>query len=470
MPTPSILFLPIIEWRFRTQRPQQLARCFARGGARVYYADLRLAAAPPPPRPIEQGIWRVALAGDPGLDPYRAALSPADVERALDGLAAVWPERRGEGRWVVAQLPSWRPLAEAVRERFGARLLFDCLDDFASFGDHGDLAGEEAALAGTADLVTATSQALFDKLAPLARRILLVRNGCDPEHFVPRAWQPRAGDPAVVGYFGGIHDWFDVALVEEVARRRPDWRLWLIGDTYRCDVEALRALPSVTFFGEVPYVQLPRVVSCFQIGIIPFKVSPLTLATNPVKVYEMLAAGLPVVSVDLPELRLLAPLVALARTAGEFVARIAEALADDSPAARARRREFAREQSWVERFLALRAAMAELDGGRAPAAPAAELLGELKGEREMLSDGAALLAAARSEHDAWSAQAAALDRERESLVEQRDRVQAEAERLRRELERVEGERLGLERRVHEITASRLWRTGERLRRLRKTTP
>src|SRR5580693_3086176 len=186
-----ILFLPVVDWEFRTQRPQHLARCFARAGWCVYYPDLRLSAAPARPRLVESGIWRLALAGDPDHDPYRSRLPEAAVGPAVRALAALAPEHPLAGCWVVAQLPSWRPLAEAVRDAFAGRLLFDCVDDYAAFSDHADLGDEEAALARGADLAVAVTEPLRAKLAALGARPALVRNGCDPGHFGPAAVRTR---------------------------------------------------------------------------------------------------------------------------------------------------------------------------------------------------------------------------------------------------------------------------------------
>ncbi len=465
-----VLFLPIIEWEFRRQRPQQLARCFSRSGDRVYYPFLRLREDRPAPELVESGIWRIGLAGNPGLDPYRDRLPAADVESALASLRELSAEHPLDGCWVIAQLPFWRPLAERVRETFGGALLFDCMDDFSSFGDHGDLGDEESALARAADLVTVTAQALHDKLAPHNPRCVIVRNGCDPEHFGPgfarRLTQRPSTSRFVAGFFGGIHDWFDVPLVEGIARLRPDWQIWLVGDTYRCEVEPLRALANVTFFGEVPYTELPRVASFFDVGLIPFRRTPLTEATNPVKVYEMLAAGLPVVAVDLPELRSLLPLVALASSPEEFVAKIEE-IRREPPELRARRREAALRCSWVERFLALRRAMDETavplrPSASAGGAPTLKSLGvaDFEGRRQ------ALLQELQGAVDALVPQVADLEGQRLSLLEQRDRVQAEAGRLGAELARVEGERLRLERQLHQLGSSRWLRLGVRLGLLR----
>src|SRR6202035_2876551 len=242
--------------------------------------------------------------------------------------------------------------------------------------------------------------------------------------------------------------------------------IWLAGDTYRGEVDALRALPNVRFLGELAYADLPRVASAFDVGILPFKVTPLTEAADPVKVYEMLAAGLPVVAVDLPELRRLAPLVALARTPEEFAARVDEALAEPL-SLRETRRQAARRCSWVERFLELRRAMDEVAGGvpRCRPEPNRQALGLHHGGYE-----AADLHARLSHLEAVEREGARLRTERCSIAEQLDRVQAEAARLAAEVERIEADRLGLEREVARVTSSRAWRLAREVRSLTPGRP
>jgi glycosyltransferase involved in cell wall biosynthesis len=495
---PPVFFLPVVDWSFRVQRPQHLARCFARAGYRVFYPDLRFAPVPPPPRLVESGIWRLALEGDPGHDPYRDRLPGDAVARAVAGLRAMAAEHPLDGCWIVAQLPSWRPLAEAIRTAFAGRLLFDCVDEYAAFRDHAALADDEADLARGADLVVAVSEPLRAKLAGLgASRAVVVRNGCDPEHFGPAAGRARGDGPPVAGFFGGIHDWFDASLLAAVARVRPGWQFWLIGDTYLGDVEPLQGLANVRFLGELPYADLPRVVSHFDAGIIPFKLTPLTRVVETVKVYEMLAAGLPVVATALPELRRLAPMVAIANGVDDFAACLDAALATPA-SARAARRELARSHSWLERFLLLQRLMTAVAEGecaevevaararvseaaRAPeaagvaapmpavaAVPPARRSTSYRVDRYWLGLFAPAPAAAeRGEPMSRGEQLAGLEAERLSLVAQRDRVQVEAARLAGELERVERERLALERELCRVTSSRWWRLAAPLRALRQ---
>jgi hypothetical protein len=197
-----------------------------------------------------------------------------------------------------------------------------------------------------------------------------------------------------------------------------------------------------------------------------------------VKVYEMLAAGLPVVAVDLPELRPLRPWVSLASTAEEFANTIEEALAEPSEA-RFQRHQFAHCHSWVERFLELRSAMDEAASAvvarpvRSPRLGAVTLeslgivdLGNEKDLRQRVAHLARELETARGEHNRLVVAVAGLDSERISLLEQRDRVQGDAERLRAELKRVETERLRLETELQRRSSSRWGRLRARLRLLR----
>ena len=163
-----VLFLPIIDWEFRTQRPQHLASCFARSGHRVYYASLRLNAAPEPPRAVASGLWRVDLAGDPAPSLTAITSPPRPSMRVVARLVEESARHPLDGCWVVAQLPFWRPLAERLRERFNGLVLYDCIDDLAEFSDHGDLRQEELALAQSADLVSVTADRLARRVGPTA--------------------------------------------------------------------------------------------------------------------------------------------------------------------------------------------------------------------------------------------------------------------------------------------------------------
>lgn len=334
----DVICLAICAWDERFQRPQQLMSRFGAAGHRVFYVR--------PEFRVDGPLWS-AMQKLPNV--YEVSLR---ADRQLEGLEALRQDVAVPAAATIVQVPRWWPLAKQARGRFGWRVLYDCMDFHAGFVNvRRSMVADEEELLAQADVVVASSTLLAERAGQYRRDVLIVRNGCDYEHFArtTRAHNTRP----VIGYYGAIQDWFDDALVADLAERRPDWDFVLIGSTYGSDISRLARLPNVTLTGEEAYDSLPEWLSGFDAGLIPFRRTPLTEAINPVKLYEMLAAGLAVVSVPLPEVVLLAPVVRLASTAEEFEREIVGALAEDASAAEARR-EFAREHTWERRFQQLR--------------------------------------------------------------------------------------------------------------------
>jgi len=153
----------------------------------------------------------------------------------------------------------------------------------------------------------------------------------------------------VIGYFGAIAEWFDMPMLTAAARSHPEWRFVLVGSTFGCDVSEAKGLRNIEFAGEVPYGELPQWVHAFDVCMIPFQLNDLTMCTNPVKVYEYLSAGKPVVATRMPELEAIAEQVYLA-DASDFAGKIAQALAEGrSPALAESRRLWAQQHSWAAR-------------------------------------------------------------------------------------------------------------------------
>lgn len=362
----DVICLPVMPWRSRVQRPQQLMRQFARRGHRVFYASLGFQeAAAADLALVERGIYETTLPGTPGTNVYQQLPTDADVEKMAAAVERLRTDCRIASAVIVIQLPFWTSLAETLRERLGWPIVYDCMDDHSGFSTNCDsmLHMEDRTIA-EADLVVVTSELLRDKVAPRARRTALIRNACDYAHFAgePRSRPESArAEPVTIGFYGAVAEWFDADLVADLAELRPTWKFELIGSTHTGDITRLAKLPNVRLLGERPYADLPRLVAHWHCHIIPFKRIPLTEATNPVKAYEMLATGKPVVAVDLPELRSMAHqgLLTLADNAAEFAAALETAL-NDSPIQRDRRRAFAAENTWESRWNDLDAAIRRL--------------------------------------------------------------------------------------------------------------
>lgn len=234
------------------------------------------------------------------------------------------------------------------------RFVYYCVDDFAAFEgfDAEAISIAESRLMGHADVVLATSRPLFESRWFKHPNVHLVRHGVDHEHFasalddrLPLPEALREIPKPIAGFFGLIDHWFNVPLMTAVAQSSPDVSFVLIGDE-RVDVESLRNLPNVYLLGRQPYAELPAYCAHFDLGLIPFVRNQLTESVNPIKLREYLAAGLPVVSTDLPEVRRYAKWVSLADDAAAFAAGCRYELDRGSVEARRQRSDAVSRESW----------------------------------------------------------------------------------------------------------------------------
>jgi GT2 family glycosyltransferase len=139
-------------------------------------------------------------------------------------------------------------------------------------------------------------------------------------------------------------------LVLTAAQACPQWDFWLIGAASGKLLAAARSIPNIIFTGEVPYSELPTYLYGMDVCMIPFYENELTRCTNPVKVYEYLAAGKPVVTTWMPELELLSENVHVARTTEQFLAGLKTAMSQPgTPADIQRRTGWAAGQDWSVR-------------------------------------------------------------------------------------------------------------------------
>jgi glycosyltransferase involved in cell wall biosynthesis len=198
----------------------------------------------------------------------------------------------------------------------------------------------------------------------------------DFEHFnVARGdeWPPDLPkwNGKVIGFWGLLEDWIDLDLIAHVATRRPDWLVVLIGHK-AVDVGALQRCPNVVLVGKKSFAELPRYARCFDVGILPYRLTEQVLHSNPIKLREYLATGKPVVSVRFPHAEGFGDLVLLADGYDDFVAKLDQAVADDDPEAARRRIESVRDSTWearaqvAMRIVAARVAAPPPPGGLAP--------------------------------------------------------------------------------------------------------
>lgn len=361
----------VIDWNFRTQRPQHLATAMAKKGHRVFYISNNFVDSEVPGFSVEaiegsDRLFQVNLnvSGAPQI--YSDMPTRSQVESIRGSLCTLLEWTRSTKCVSFVQHPFWLDPAQCLPN---AQLVYDCMDHHGGFENNASsiLEGERA-LINACDLLIVTSQWLEDELSGEGRKIALIRNATEFDHFsrAPASVFRDEHGRKVIGYYGAIAEWFDAELVRRVALAHPDALVLLVGRDTAGVAAELADLANVRMTGEVPYAELPYWLYGFDVCLLPFKVIPLTLATNPVKVYEYLSAGKPVVSVDLPELAQFEDLVALAGDADSFVDEVGKVLADQTDGASSAelRREFAARQTWAHRAQALDDALASISEPR----------------------------------------------------------------------------------------------------------
>lgn len=256
-------------------------------------------------------------------------------------------------------LPASAPVSGTLGEEL---VVYHCVDEFSQFtGTPAEIAEMEADLARRAGLVIVSA----DKLAGSKRRwngnCHVVRHGVDLAHF-SKALDSATVVPAelrdlprpIIGFFGLIADWVDLKLIRAVADAFPNGSVVMLGKV-STSLEPLEGAKNVHHFGRRPYEELPAWCKGWDVALMPFVENELAANSNPLKVREYLAAGLPVVSTPVPEVERIG-LCKIASGPDRFVEAVRAALQDPGPS-RARSQAIAHE-SWEAKVEEIRAAVA----------------------------------------------------------------------------------------------------------------
>jgi glycosyltransferase involved in cell wall biosynthesis len=304
-----VIFPPTIGWNISLfQRPHQLARAFAKEGYLVFFCT-------------EASIDDVA-----GFRQVSQGLYLANVPWGVFDLVE---------RPVVFTLPYNRHYLYQFRQ---PRTVYEVIDDLDVFPeDKTQLQKNHERLLKEADLVVVTADRLMEQVQQIRADAILCPNAVELDHF-SQARDPSHAPPPdlaeilqpgrpVIGYYGALARWFDYDLVRQSAQCHPDWDFVLIGPNHDHTLIASDILSrsNIHWLGARDYSQLPEYLRHFTVATIPFIVNEITRATSPIKLFEYMAAGKPIVTSDMPECRKY-PGVFTANNSTEYIKHLEHAL------------------------------------------------------------------------------------------------------------------------------------------------
>ncbi|OGE19394.1 hypothetical protein A3J19_01840 [Candidatus Daviesbacteria bacterium RIFCSPLOWO2_02_FULL_41_8] len=314
-----LLFSPTIPWNGPLfQRPQQLALSFAKHGFLVFYATT--------------SCKTDNVFGFRKITNNLFLTNRMDLVQSLPSTGIIYFTSTA-----LLNVTALRKLQASSKV-----ILYDYIDAIhpaLSGGavENAHLTTHKTILKDENIIVVSTADKLHKEVLKYrSKNCLLATNGVDYKHFSKKFSSKASpkelhkiiqnGFP-VIGYFGALASWFDYNLVIKAAKMRPKLHFVLIGWNYDSTLNKYKKqmYNNISIIGPRDYLILPKYASLFDVSIIPFKINKVTESTSPVKLFEYMALGKPIVTTNLPECRKYKS-VLIGKNGEEFVNRLDEAL------------------------------------------------------------------------------------------------------------------------------------------------
>ncbi|MDR1117495.1 MAG: glycosyltransferase [Oscillospiraceae bacterium] len=260
---------------------------------------------------------------------------------------------------------------DIVRKVPHSALVYDCVDRHWAYPGlikREVVEGMEAELAKLCDVVFSTAKGLHETLSAVSSDCHLIPNGANYEMF--SAAHGYSGEIAeeiaglkrpVLGFVGALQECIDYTLVREAAGRNPGWSFVFIGAPLPgADISGLEGLPNVHLLGAKPHSELVRYVAGFDVCLNLFRAGELAADVSPLKFFEYLCTGKPVVSTPQPlQVNDYRDAVYIASGGGDFDEMCRRALSEQDDTLIRKRMEYGRECSWDSRVALMRSILAE---------------------------------------------------------------------------------------------------------------
>ena len=253
--------------------------------------------------------------------------------------------------WLWVYHPGYVPFLGLLRRD---KLVYDCMDLFRGFKtSSARCAMDEAALLEKADVVFTGGKSLQKAHAGKNPNTFCLPSGVDFDHFAratldetPIPEDVRDLPKPILGYFGAVDERLDFDLIRRLCDERPGRSIVLVGPLVGFLSPPVKR-PNLHYLGEKEYADLPGYLKAFDVCLMPFVISELTLHISPTKTPEYLAGGKPVVSTAIPDVvEDYADLVAIGEDHDDFATKVDLALKESRAGRRLRVKERPAAKSW----------------------------------------------------------------------------------------------------------------------------
>jgi glycosyltransferase involved in cell wall biosynthesis len=245
---------------------------------------------------------------------------------------------------------NYMPFLPKALRNLKAKIVYDCVDDHSAYPGliNPSFVDElEEQTVKLSDAVVVTNDTLKEKLSRYGKEPIILGNGVNWELFSKGLFNYETSIKKQIVYVGAIAEWFDLDLVKSIAKHYSNYEILIIGPV-SIDASLLSGITNIKFTGRMTQEAFAPILRGSSVAIIPFKINKLTERIDPLKVYEYLAAGIPVVSTPVGGVKTLPVLIGSSND--EFIQKIKEAVENDSTEKRRNRSMEVKQFSWEMKY------------------------------------------------------------------------------------------------------------------------
>jgi len=271
-------------------------------------------------------------------------------------------EMQNSCRVVMVNDPFHYHLFGLVKESLA---VYDCLDEYSLYGRSDQPSSEvlayERQLTQKAHLIFTTSNILYEKMQAQHNDVFLIPNAVDFDFFNQAMGADTHIAPALekipnprIGFMGNLTFWYNFELLYQVIKRRPNWNFVFIGwvTPYPSCAKAIRTIqemPNTYFLGRQEFANLPSFLKGFDAAIMPYQTTGAGPTVNPDKMYQYMAAGVPIVATPTPEIAQFSNVIEVASSIEDFIRALERCLYCDNSNRIAQQIAIAQNETWAKR-------------------------------------------------------------------------------------------------------------------------